>query len=58
MLRVCGISVNGRNLLAFDAASTWDINRIKGAGMVAGGVFNTTVSGSGGGGGLGGLLNG
>jgi uncharacterized protein (AIM24 family) len=42
-----GISVNGRNLLAFDAAMTWDINRIKGAGMMAGGVFNTTVSGTG-----------
>jgi uncharacterized protein (AIM24 family) len=42
-----GISVNGRNLLAFDAALTWDINRVKGAGMMAGGLFNTTVSGQG-----------
>ncbi len=42
-----GISVNGRNLLAFDAALTWDINRVKGAGMMAGGLFNTTVSGHG-----------
>ncbi|MBF4767627.1 AIM24 family protein [Nocardioides agariphilus] len=41
------ISVNGRNLLAFDAAMTWDINRVKGAGMMAGGLFNTTVSGQG-----------
>jgi uncharacterized protein (AIM24 family) len=41
------ISVNGRNLLAFDAALTWDINRVKGAGMMAGGLFNTTVSGQG-----------
>jgi uncharacterized protein (AIM24 family) len=41
------ISVNGRNLLAFDAALTWDINRVKGAGMMAGGLFNTTVSGTG-----------
>jgi uncharacterized protein (AIM24 family) len=41
------ISVNGRNLLAFDAALTWDINRVKGAGMMAGGLFNTTVSGAG-----------
>jgi uncharacterized protein (AIM24 family) len=42
-----GISVNGRNLLAFDAAMSWDINRVKGAGMMAGGLFNTTVSGQG-----------
>ena len=42
-----GISVNGRNLLAFDAALQWDINRVKGAGMMAGGLFNTTVSGTG-----------
>jgi uncharacterized protein (AIM24 family) len=42
-----GISVNGRNLLAFDASLTWDINRVKGAGMMAGGLFNTTVSGTG-----------
>jgi len=42
-----GISVNGRNLLAFDAAMTWDINRVKGAGVMAGGLFNTTVSGHG-----------
>jgi len=41
------ISVNGRNLLAFDAALQWDINRVKGAGMMAGGLFNTTVRGAG-----------
>jgi uncharacterized protein (AIM24 family) len=42
-----GVSVNGRNLLAFDAALSWDINRVKGAGVMAGGLFNTTVSGHG-----------
>ena len=42
-----GISVNGRNLLAFDAAMSWDINRVKGAGIMAGGLFNTTVTGQG-----------
>jgi uncharacterized protein (AIM24 family) len=42
-----GISVNGRNLLAFDAALQWDINRVKGAGVMAGGLFNTTVTGTG-----------
>jgi uncharacterized protein (AIM24 family) len=42
-----GISVNGRNLLAFEASLSWDINRVKGAGMMAGGLFNTTVTGTG-----------
>ena len=42
-----GICVNGRNLLAFESALEWDINRVKGAGMMAGGLFNTTVSGNG-----------
>jgi uncharacterized protein (AIM24 family) len=42
-----GISVNGRNLLAFDAALGWDINRVKGAGMLSGGLFNMTVQGVG-----------
>ncbi|HSE70142.1 MAG TPA: AIM24 family protein [Nocardioidaceae bacterium] len=42
-----GISVNGRNLLAFDAELQWDINRVRGAGMMAGGLFNTTVAGQG-----------
>lgn len=42
-----GISVNGSNLLAFDATLAWDINRVKGAGMMAGGLFNMTVSGQG-----------
>ena len=41
------ISVNGRNLLAFDSALQWDINRVKGAGILAGGLFNTTVHGQG-----------
>ncbi|HJR37938.1 MAG TPA: AIM24 family protein [Nocardioidaceae bacterium] len=41
------ISVNGRNLLAFDASMQWDINRVKGAGMMAGGLFNTTITGTG-----------
>ncbi|WP_343996859.1 AIM24 family protein, partial [Nocardioides dubius] len=38
-----GISLNVANLLAFDATLTWDINKIKGAGMLAGGFFNTTI---------------
>lgn len=42
-----GLSVNGTNLLAFDAALDWDINRVKGAGMMTSGFFNTTITGTG-----------
>jgi uncharacterized protein (AIM24 family) len=42
-----GISINGRNLLAFDASLTWDIKRVQGAGVMSGGLFNTEVSGTG-----------
>jgi uncharacterized protein (AIM24 family) len=42
-----GISVNSRNLLAFDAELQWDIQMIKSAGILAGGLFNTTVGGTG-----------
>lgn len=42
-----GLSVNGVNLLAFDAALNWDVHRVQGAGFLAGGAFNTLVSGQG-----------
>lgn len=42
-----GMSVNGHNLLAFDATLGWDIKRVQGAGMLSGGLFNTVVSGTG-----------
>lgn len=42
-----GISINGRNLLAFDATLDHDIRRVKGAGVAAGGLFNTMVNGTG-----------
>jgi uncharacterized protein (AIM24 family) len=43
------ITVNGRNLLAFDAGIDWDIKRIEGGGgaMMAGGLFNTVLTGTG-----------
>jgi uncharacterized protein (AIM24 family) len=41
------LSVNGANLLAFDASLEWDIHRVQGAGTVAGGLYNTVVSGTG-----------
>lgn len=42
-----GLTVNGRNLLAFQPQLTWDIQRVQGAGVAAGGLFNTTVTGTG-----------
>ena len=41
------LSVNGRNILAFEPTLTWDIRRIEGASMFAGGLFNTILQGSG-----------
>ncbi|MFP5347872.1 MAG: AIM24 family protein [Actinomycetes bacterium] len=42
-----GISVDGKNLLAFDASLHWDIKRVQGAGMMAGGLFNLEIGGHG-----------
>jgi uncharacterized protein (AIM24 family) len=42
-----GLSVNSRNLIAFDADLSWDIKRVQGAGMMSGGLFNTVVTGTG-----------
>jgi uncharacterized protein (AIM24 family) len=50
LLRLEGdaITVNGPNLLAFEAGIDWDIQRIKGAsGMLGGGLFNTALQGTG-----------
>lgn len=42
------ITVNGANLLAFDAHIDWDIKRVEGvSGMLGGGLYNTHLSGSG-----------
>src|SRR5918997_6255565 len=42
------ITVNGPNLLAFDADIDWDIERVQGAsGMMGGGLFNTSLKGTG-----------
>ena len=43
------ITVNGPNLLAFDAGIDWDIHRLKGgaAGAMAGGLFNMELKGTG-----------
>jgi uncharacterized protein (AIM24 family) len=42
------VTVNSRNLLAFDADIDWDIERVKGAGaMMGGGLSNTSLHGTG-----------
>ena len=42
------ITVNGKNLLAFDSGIDWDIKKVEGAsGFVAGGLFNTALQGTG-----------
>jgi uncharacterized protein (AIM24 family) len=41
------LSVNGTNLLAFDAGLDWDVHRVQGVGVMTGGAFNTRLSGAG-----------
>jgi uncharacterized protein (AIM24 family) len=41
------VTVNGSNVLAFESSLQWDINRVEGASMMTGGLFNTTFTGSG-----------
>jgi uncharacterized protein (AIM24 family) len=43
------ITCNGPNLLAFDAGIDWDIKKVEGgaSSMLAGGLFNTVLSGTG-----------
>jgi uncharacterized protein (AIM24 family) len=43
------LTVNGSNILAFEAGIEWDIKRVKGgaAGMLAGGLFNVHLEGTG-----------
>ncbi len=40
------LTVNGPNVLAFEPGGSWDIRRVEGASMFAGGLFNTVLSGS------------
>jgi uncharacterized protein (AIM24 family) len=41
------VTVNGKSVLAFESSLEWDINRVEGASMISGGLFNTTFTGSG-----------
>jgi uncharacterized protein (AIM24 family) len=42
-----GLSVSGKNVLAFSASLEWNVERVKGGSIAAGGLFNTTLRGSG-----------
>ena len=42
-----GLTINGRNILAFEPSLHWDIERVKGVGIAAGGLFNTRLEGHG-----------
>lgn len=41
------VVVNGSNILAFESTLEWDIKRMEGASMFAGGLFNTVIRGTG-----------
>ncbi len=42
-----GLSISGKNVLAFSSSLDWNIERVKGGSMATGGLFNTTLRGSG-----------
>ncbi|MDS1270194.1 AIM24 family protein [Lipingzhangella sp. LS1_29] len=46
-LRGDSVTVSGENVLAFDASLDWNIHRVSGAGMMAGGLFGMVISGYG-----------
>nr|PZN24022.1 MAG: tellurium resistance protein [Mycolicibacterium hassiacum] len=41
------LSVSGKNVLAFASSLDWNIERVKGGSIAAGGLFNTTLRGTG-----------
>ncbi len=41
------VTVNGGAVLAFEESLTWDIQRVEGASMLSGGLYNTTFTGHG-----------
>lgn len=41
------VTVNGRNVLAFEPCLEWDIRRVEGASMFSGGLFKTVFRGRG-----------
>ncbi len=46
-LQNAGLSISGKNVLAFSSSLDWNIERVKGGSIATGGLFNTTLRGSG-----------
>ncbi len=46
-LSQAGISISGKNVLAFSSSLDWDVERVKGGSIATGGLFNTTLRGTG-----------
>lgn len=46
-LEGAGLTINGRNILAFEPSLSWEIERLKGVGIAAGGLYNTRLEGHG-----------
>lgn len=42
-----GLSISGKNVLGFSASLDWNIERVKGGSIATGGLFNTTLRGTG-----------
>ncbi|OKH67683.1 Tellurium resistance protein [Mycobacterium sp. SWH-M1] len=42
-----GLSISGKNVLAFSSSLDWNIERVKGSSIATGGLFNTTLRGTG-----------
>ncbi|KUI15854.1 Tellurium resistance protein [Mycobacterium lehmannii] len=42
-----GLSISGKNLLAFSSNLNWNIERVRGGSIATGGLFNTTLRGTG-----------
>ncbi len=42
-----GLSISGKNVLAFSQSLDWNIERVKGGSIATGGLFNTTLRGTG-----------
>ena len=42
-----GLSISGKNVLAFSTSLDWNIERVKGGSIATGGLFNTTLRGTG-----------
>jgi uncharacterized protein (AIM24 family) len=46
-LNQSGLSISGKNVLAFSGGLDWNIERVRGGSMATGGLFNTTLRGTG-----------